>query len=402
MTFQAASWEGSPEKFVEDTVYELQKLKGKGIATTSGGVDSTTCTAIGKKALGDGLLSIHFEHGGMRKGECDHIVELLNQSGVTTGFRDYTSIFMPRVIAAGPDNEAKRKAISKTYFDVAIDEAKKFGGNFFFQGTNKADKNEVIVKFVKTQNNVVTPEVRERFEREGIEIIEPVEELFKNQVREVARYMGLPLELSERQPFPGPGLYVRKVGQVTEESMEIMKEVDYIASKKLQRLGDQLKEFADKNKQCFAALMDNKTTELDYFPKEVDCVPIDSPRLTTSSVTGLNQEGERAYGRMLLFDSYNTGIDRLTEVSDKILETDKARQLSIVRCATFIDKYSKGDFIVPMRAIATTDFNRSTALPLRRGDLEEVADELTEMPQIGGVVYDITHKAPGKATIEYE
>jgi GMP synthase PP-ATPase subunit len=148
--------------------------------------------------------------------------------------------------------------------------------------------------------------------------------------------------------------------------------------------------------------MDNKTTELDYFPQEVEGVPIDYPRLTTSSVTGLNQKGERAYGRMLLFDSYDTDIDKLTRVSDKILETDAARKLGIVRCATFIDEYANGDFIVPLRAIATTDFNISTALPIRREYLEPIADELTDIPQISSVVYDITHKAPGKATIEYE
>jgi GMP synthase (glutamine-hydrolysing) len=402
MTFHAASWEGSPKKFVEDTVYELKKLTGRGVATTSGGVDSTTCSALGKKALGDRLLSIHFEHGGMRKGECQHIVELLNQSGVPTEFRDYTSIFMPRVIAAGPDSEDKRKVISNTYFDVAIDEAKKFGGNYFFQGTNKADKNEVIVKFVKTQNNVVTPSVRERFEKEGIEIVEPVEELFKNQVREVARYVGLPDEITERQPLPGPALLVRKVGQVTEENMKIMKDVDYIASEKLQRIGDQMEEFADKNKQCFAALMDNKTTEVDNFPTKIDEVPIKYPRLTESNVTGLNKNGERAYGRMLLFDSYDTEIGELTKISDKILENKVARGLGIVGCATFIDEYAKGDFIVPLRAIATTDFNISTALPIKRKYLEPIADELTDMSQISSVVYDITHKAPGKRTIEFE
>jgi GMP synthase (glutamine-hydrolysing) len=402
MTFQAASWKDSPGKFVEDTVYELKKLEGKGVATTSGGVDSTVSTALGHLALDGRVHSVHLETGGMRKGECKHIIELLNGSGIPTEFKDYTNKFMPAVIAAGPDSEAKRMAFRDAYFSVAVEEAKKFGARFFIQGTNKADENEVLKKFVKTQNNVVTPEIKERLEKEGLEVVEPVRNIYKNEVRQIARHLGLPLELSERQPFLGPGLYDRKVGQITEENMETMREVDYTASEKLQRFGNQLKEFADKNKQCFAALMDNKTTELDYFPQEVEGVPIDYPRLTTSSVTGLNQKGERAYGRMLLFDSYDTDIDKLTRVSDKILETDAARKLGIVRCATFIDEYANGDFIVPLRAIATTDFNISTALPIRREYLEPIADELTDIPQISSVVYDITHKAPGKATIEYE
>jgi GMP synthase PP-ATPase subunit len=116
----------------------------------------------------------------------------------------------------------------------------------------------------------------------------------------------------------------------------------------------------------------------------------------------LNKEGERAYGRMLLFDSYDTEIGDLIKISDKIMENEVARSLGVVRCATFIEECQMGDFIVPLRAIATTDFNISTALPIKRKYLEPIADDLTEIPQISSVVYDITHKAPGKATIEYE
>jgi len=404
MTFQAVSWEDSPGKFIDDTIYELKKLEGKSIIFVSGGVDSDTCATLGHLAMGDRLHSIHFEHGGMRKGECQHIVELLNGAGIPTEFKDYTDKFMPGVIAAGPDNEAKRKVIKYKFFDAAVEEAKKDNAKNFLQGTNAADENEVIKKFVKTQNNVVTPDVRERFEKEGIKIVEPVKELYKDEIRQVARHLGLPVELTERQPFLGPGLYCRVIGQVTEEKMRIMKEVDYTASEKLERLASQLKEFADKDKQCFAALLENSLTEdgLEKLPSKIDDVPIKYPRLTVSKVTGLNKDGKRAYGRMLLFDSYDIEIEDLVNVSDKILGTDVAKQNGIVRCATFIDRYAKGNLIVPLRAVATTKYDVATALPILRSGLEEISDELTDMPEISGVVYDITHKKNNRATIEFE
>jgi GMP synthase (glutamine-hydrolysing) len=405
MPFEAVSYEDSPEKFATATDKKLRKsVKGRALSSVSGGVDSVTSTALVYLAIGNNLHSIHFEHGGMRKGECEHIVNLLNESDMPTKFKDYSSIFMPRVIAAGSDAESKRKAVRETYFDVLVQEAKNLGVNHVVQGTNAADVHEVLEKFVKSQHNVITPKIKERLEREGIEVIEPVKKLFKNEVREVARYLGLPEELTERQAFLGPGLYARVVGQVNEEKMEAVKEADHIATQKLEKLASQLKDFAGKDKQCFAGLMERELIDTrdvyESFPDQIDGFEIKKPRITRNKVTGLSPSGTRTYGRMLIFESYNTEIPDLVKISNTLLENENLKKGNTVRCATVIDESPLGNLIVPLRAVGTVDYKTATALPLKREELEETAGELMDMKEVGLVVYDITHKPP--ATIEWE
>ena len=213
------------ENFIKKTTQNLKNSLGnkKGFGFISGGIDSTTCSKLISKSLGDAnFIGIHFDHGGMREEECKNVLFFLNKDcNVPVIFRDFSGIFLKRVIEAGTDSEKKREAISKTYFDVALEEAKKLGAIYWVQGTIEPDVLETAKLKLKRQHNVLLSEQEKLFKESQLEVIEPLLHLRKNQVREVAASLGIPLSISDRKPFPGPGLYCRAVGQVNRDKINL-------------------------------------------------------------------------------------------------------------------------------------------------------------------------------------
>lgn len=212
------------ESFIAEQIPLLQKQIGDSrvLLALSGGVDSSVVAALLIKAVGDQLTCVHVNHGLLRKGEPEQVIEVFrNQMGANLVYVDASDRFLDK-LAGVADPEQKRKIIGKEFIDVFAEEAKKLDGiNFLAQGTIYPDILES--DGVKSHHNVGgLPEEL------NFELVEPVRLLYKDEVREVGLALGLPESMVYRQPFPGPGLGVRCVGAITRDRLEAVRESDSI------------------------------------------------------------------------------------------------------------------------------------------------------------------------------
>jgi GMP synthase (glutamine-hydrolysing) len=229
------------ERFIDETIRRIRDASGKEkvVMALSGGVDSSVCAALAARAIGDALVPIYVDTGLMRKGETDLIRSLFPDIDL-------------RIIDAGDeffealkgitDPEEKRKAIGERFIRIFEREAKRTGATMLLQGTIYPDRVE-SEGGIKSHHNVGGMPLDVEFSG----IIEPLADLYKDEVREVAGGLGLPAELQHRMPFPGPGLAVRILGEVTREKVAIVREANAIVEECL------VEEF--RPWQCFAALL---------------------------------------------------------------------------------------------------------------------------------------------------
>lgn len=218
-------------KFIEDTMEKSSSsIKGKVVAATSGGVDSTVATVILSRAIGENLLSIYVDTGLMRKGEKDYVEETLEGLDVNYEIIDARDEFF-NALKGVIDPEDKRKVIGRTFIDIFERKAKEFGADYLVQGTIAPDWIESggdLRDTIKSHHNVgALPEEME------LELIEPLRDLYKDEVRKVARELGI--SVSERQPFPGPALAIRILGEVTPEAAETAREACAIVEEEIER-----------------------------------------------------------------------------------------------------------------------------------------------------------------------
>ncbi|MDR0198771.1 MAG: glutamine-hydrolyzing GMP synthase subunit GuaA, partial [Methanomassiliicoccaceae archaeon] len=217
--------------FVGDQIKKIKaQVSGNAMIACSGGVDSLVSAVIAGKAIGDRLLAVYVDTGMMRKGETEEVRNMLE--GMDLNFRivDAADAFFASLKNI-TDPEAKRKAIGETFIRCFEKEAKEFGAKYLVQGTIAPDviesgKNGKDV--VKSHHNVggIPKEM-------GLTLVEPLRELYKEEVRQVARHLGI--KGSERQPFPGPGLAVRCLGEVTPENISIVREACHIVEDEIQK-----------------------------------------------------------------------------------------------------------------------------------------------------------------------
>ncbi|MET1123845.1 MAG: glutamine-hydrolyzing GMP synthase [Archaeoglobaceae archaeon] len=232
------------EKFVEEAIREIRERvgDGKAIIALSGGVDSSVCAVLAYRAIGDRLIPVFVDTGLMREGEPERIKEIFSPMGLV--FIDAKEEFF-RALKGVVDPEEKRKVIGELFVRIFERVAEEKGAEYLIQGTIYPD----IIESqggIKSHHNVGGFPIRYKFK----DVIEPLRELYKDEVREVARYLGLPKEISERMPFPGPGLAVRIAGEVTPEKVEVVRKATKIVEEEL----------ADYEKwQCFAALIGKAT-----------------------------------------------------------------------------------------------------------------------------------------------
>lgn len=242
--------------FIEHAVREIKKkAKGHVICALSGGVDSSVAAALVYKAIGDRLTCIFVDNGVLRKGEKERVVNLFKgRFHFPLIAVDAVDRFLDKLQNVA-DPEKKRKLIGHEFISVFEEEAKKLKDvKFLVQGTLYPDVIEsVSVKgpsaVIKSHHNVGgLPE------KMGLELIEPLKELFKDEVRELGRELGLPEDLISRQPFPGPGLAVRIIGEITKERLDILREADHIFTEEIKSSGWYLKMW-----QGFCVLLPVKT-----------------------------------------------------------------------------------------------------------------------------------------------
>ena len=216
--------------FVEEAVNEIRKKVGSGkvLCALSGGVDSSVAAALVHKAVGKQLICVFVDHGLLRKDEGDQVEEVFTKQFNINLIRVDASKRFIEKLAGITEPEEKRKIIGKEFIRVFEDEAKKIGEvDFLVQGTIYPDVIESGLgdaAVIKSHHNVGgLPDVV-NFK----EIIEPLRSLFKDEVRRAGEEIGLPAHIVWRQPFPGPGLAIRIIGDVTEEKLEILREADAI------------------------------------------------------------------------------------------------------------------------------------------------------------------------------
>ena len=239
------------ESFIDQQLIELRQQIGdkKVLLALSGGVDSSVVAALLIKAIGKQLICVHVNHGLLRKGEPEQVIEVFqNQMDANLIYVDAVDRFLDK-LADISDPEQKRKIIGKEFIDVFAEEAQKLEGiSFLAQGTIYPDILES--DGIKSHHNVGgLPEDLQ------FELVEPVKLLYKDEVRVVGKALGLPDNMVYRQPFPGPGLGVRCIGAITRDRLEAVRESDAILREEFAKNGLEGKVW-----QYFTVVPDIKST----------------------------------------------------------------------------------------------------------------------------------------------
>lgn len=295
-----------PESFIESQTEEIIKKAGKShvICALSGGVDSSVAALLVSKAIGENLTCIHIDNGLMRKNESRKVIELFERYyKLNLIFVNASELFIKRLSGVF-DPEEKRKIIGNTFIEVFEKEAKKIKGvKYLVQGTLYPDVIESVTSKgpsskIKTHHNVGgLPD------KMKLKLIEPFRELFKDEVREIGKKLGLRDNFINRHPFPGPGLAIRILSDVTREKLDILKEADEIYINELQNHG-----LYDKIWQAFSVLLPVQTVGV--MGDERSYENVIALRAVTSS------DGMTA-------DFYAFDKDFLSSISNKIINSVK-------------------------------------------------------------------------------
>jgi GMP synthase (glutamine-hydrolysing) len=223
-----------PRQFIEEQAAAISEAVGdaKAINALSGGVDSSTVTMLGHKALGDRLVTVFVENGIMRKGEADHVVALFKGLGVDVQLVDAREQFFA-ALQGLTDPEKKREAITQTFYSTVFGElVRESGARHLLHGTILTDVEETV-DGIKRQHNILSQLGIDTEKEFGYQVLEPLVQLRKPAVRAVAQVLGLPEEAYNRMPFPGPALAARVLGEVTEERVAVVREATAIVEEEL-------------------------------------------------------------------------------------------------------------------------------------------------------------------------
>ena len=395
-----------PKKFVEAEIERTRRSIGseKALVAVSGGVDSTTCAVLTHKALGENLVCVILDDAFMREGEPEYISSTLSKSPFNVPMKivNVRDRFM-QAMKGLRYAEEKRKMFRETFYQVLGETARKEGCKILVQGTIRADIMETVGG-VKTQHNVLEQMGINPMERFGFKVVEPLITLMKEQVRMVARHLGLPQEFSERQPFPGPGLSVRVVGEIRPDKLETVRKATAIAESELVQ---------HKPGQYFAVIMDNdevqQPAEALHIQESVARllnVPARNVRIRIfrDRATGV-KGGERRYGKVVgvTVETVNgrvhqSAIQNLVMLQATI--TTKMPEVARIFYAVK-DLPEKKPYVLGIRAVETKDFLTAQVSDIPWTTLDAIAEETVEQcSNVSTVYYDLTPKPP--ATIEME
>ncbi|TMI56065.1 GMP synthase [Candidatus Bathyarchaeota archaeon] len=369
-----------PSSFLSEETARLRELAQdkKVISAVSGGVDSTVATLVAREALGDKLLPIMIDTGFLRAGEPERVKERLAISPTSLKVRlvHASGRFLASIKGKGTAEE-KREKFRETFYQVLKEEA-------------------------KTQHNILEQVGIDPASTYGFKIIEPLADLYKDQVRTLGRHLNLPSELSERQPFPGPGLLVRCIGNVTKEKIRVLKEATKIVETSLAPFNYE---------QYFAAVIESKFAK-DLSLETVSETASEALGLPKSEVhadvfedrvTGVKGD-QRCYGLIAGVklseesrETYGWLQDRLRHLQAGIVE----KFPDITRVAMLVKERRGGrPLSILVRAVSTRDFMTAAASPVPWKILKDIGQQVLKEQSVSRVYYDITPKPPG--TIEFE
>jgi GMP synthase (glutamine-hydrolysing) len=393
-----------PSSFLSEETVRLRELAQdkKVISAVSGGVDSTVATLVAKEALGDNLLPIMIDTGFLRMGEPERVKEKLALSPISLKVRlvHASGRFLASIKGEGTAEE-KRKKFRETFYQVLKEEAQKEGCEYILQGTIAPDWIETQGG-IKTQHNILEQVGIDPAATYGFKIIEPLADLYKDQVRKLGRHLNLPSEMSERQPFPGPGLLVRCIGNVTKEKIRLLKEATKVVETSLAPFNYE---------QYFAAVIENKFTK-DSSLKTVSETASEALGLPKSEVhvdvfedrvTGVKGD-QRSYGLLAGVklseesrETYGWLQDRLRQVQTGIVE----KFPDITRVALLVkERRVGGPLSILVRAVSTRDFMTAAVSPVPWKILKDIGQQVLKEESVSRVYYDVTPKPPG--TVEFE
>ena len=394
----------SPSSYLTTETARLQETigDGKAIAAVSGGVDSTVAALVARRALGERLFPVFIDTGFLRVGELENVKSRLGEPSV--------GLKVKLVKAGGRFFEAtkgeamaeeKRKKFRETFYQILGEEARRDGCDFVVQGTIAPDWIETQGG-IKTQHNILEQVGIDSLSTYGFRVIEPISELYKDQVRVLGRHLDVPRDLSERQPFPGPGLLVRCIGPISKKKLDLLKSSTKIVEEKLGPFNYD---------QYFAGVIENKFTEEPVYKSLEDTAAgaLGLPSLETrvdvfeDRVTGVKGD-TRSYGRLAGIkiqedsrETYGWLPERLRLAQSSIVEkfTDVTRVAVLVK-----EKRAGPPLSVIIRAVSTRDFMTAAVAQVPWKILKDIAESILKTGDSSRVYYDITPKPP--ATIEFE
>jgi len=223
-----------PEEFIDRQVKEISSAVGKGVAINalSGGVDSSVVTMLGHRALGNRLRTVFIDNGIMRQGEPERVVRLFDLLGVRVESIDAKDEFFG-ALKGLTDPEEKREAITQTFYKAVFGRiVRESKAKYLLQGTNFTDVEETVAG-IKRQHNILEQLGIDTMKEFGYRVIEPIIQLRKSGVRKVGEALGLPADLYDRPPFPGPALATRIIGEVTPERVATVRKATTIVDEEL-------------------------------------------------------------------------------------------------------------------------------------------------------------------------
>jgi GMP synthase (glutamine-hydrolysing) len=351
-------------------------------------VDSTACAALAHKALGDRLICFFLDTGFMREGEVEEVVKLLESMGLPLKTLRVKDRFM-EALKGKKDAESKRIAFREAFYTILGEAVKGAGCEMLIQGTIAPDWIETSGG-IKTQHNVLEQLGVNTLDRFGFRLLEPLLDLYKDQVRAVARHLGVK-EASERQPFPGPGLLVRCIGEIKGDKLESLRKATAIVERHLDAL-------PSPPKQYLAAIVEDDLTpagaEIGKALKEV--LPTGRAFYLSGYATGVKGD-DRAYGKILLVSRGSADPSSLFGLPERMIHSDRG----IVRVLYSLPgPKNRGDYVVIVRAVETRDFMTVKPSVIPAEVLRSIALNVLKDPKVSAVAYDLTSKPP--ATVEFE
>ena len=284
------------ERFIGEKVREIREAVGDGTAINalSGGVDSSTVTMLGHRALGDRLRTVFVQNGLMREGEPERVAGLFKSLGVTIEIVDAREEFFA-ALKGVTDPEEKREAITQTFYRQVFGRAvRESGARCLLQGTILTDVDETVAG-IKRQHNVFEQLGIDPQETFGYRILEPLVQLRKDGVRKLGRALGLPQEVFERIPFPGPALAARVIGEATPERVETVRRATAVVERLLADTGA-FQYMAILHEDRVTGMRDGKRE----FGQQIEVRCWDSVDARTATPTRLSFEKLRTLARDLL------------------------------------------------------------------------------------------------------
>jgi len=368
----------------------------------SGGVDSTVAALVARRALGERLFPVFIDTGFLRVGEPENVKSRLGEPSVglkvklVKAGRRFFEATKGEAMA-----EEKRKKFRETFYQILGEEARRDGCDFVVQGTIAPDWIETQGG-IKTQHNILEQVGIDSLSTYGFKVVEPISELYKDQVRVLGRHLDVPRDLSERQPFPGPGLLVRCIGPISKKKLDLLKSSTKIVEEKLGPFNYD---------QYFAGVIENKFTEEPVYKSLEDTAAgaLGLPSLETrvdifeDRVTGVKGD-TRSYGRLAGIkiqedsrETYGWLPEKLRLAQSSLVEkfTDVTRVAVLVK-----EKRAGPPLSVIIRAVSTRDFMTAAVAQVPWKILKDIAESILKTGGSSRVYYDITPKPP--ATIEFE